>query len=551
MAARTVLRGIGVSTGAVVGPVAVVEGQVGVDKHEAPCADPELVRDALNQVAEGYRSRAGQANSDTAREVLAATAALAGDRALAKAVDKQLAQGAGATAAVYEAVEVYAAKFRQLGGTMAQRVSDLYDIRDRAIAHLRGLPEPGLPPLTRPAILVAKDLAPADTATLDPELVLGIVTEEGGPTSHTAILAAQLGIPAVVQAKGIKALLADAPLISLNAHTGEVVISPTEVDVRALQDGERRRLAAFTAASGSRAPVALMANIGSVRDASAAPGADGCGLFRTEFLFLDRDCAPGLQEQTETYTRVLRAFGPRRVVVRTLDAGADKPLRFADLGAEPNPALGRRGIRLAQAREDLLDVQLEALARASRAVPGSQLWVMAPMVATVEETRWFVERARGYGLADVGVMIETPAAALTAAQILEAADFASIGTNDLAQYTMAADRMAGELAPLLSPWQPAVLTMIREACRGAETHAKPIGVCGEAAGDPLMALVLAGLGATSLSMAPVRIPAVRAALHAHGLQACREMARAALSAPTADLSQSAAADLFATGEHSR
>ena len=232
-----------------------------------------------------------------------------------------------------------------------------------------------------------------------------------------------------------------------------------------------------------------------------------------------------------------------------MDAGADKPLRFADLGAEPNPALGRRGIRLLQAREDLLDVQLEALARASRAVAGSQLSVMAPMISTVEETRWFVNRARGHGLTDVGVMIETPAAALTAAQILEVADFASIGTNDLAQYTMAADRMAGELAPLLSPWQPAVLAMIREACRGAAIHAKPVGVCGEAAGDPLMALVLVGLGAMSLSMAPVRIPAVRAALHAHDLDACEEMARAALSAPTAELARSAVEELFATGEH--
>lgn len=175
------------------------------------------------------------------------------------------------------------------------------------------------------------------------------------------------------------------------------------------------------------------------------------------------------------------------MVVRTLDAGADKPLRFADLGAEPNPALGRRGLRLSMARE---------------AVDGCDLWVMAPMVATQEEAEWFVRRARSFGLPQVGVMVETPAAALTAEQLLGAANFASIGTNDLSQYTMAADRMQGELAPLLSVWQPAVLAMIRAAAEGGRAVGKPVGVCGEAGGDPLAALVLVGLGVASLSMAP-------------------------------------------------
>lgn len=214
---------------------------------------------------------------------------------------------------------------------------------------------------------------------------------------------------------------------------------------------------------------------------------------------------------------VFRAFGRRRVMVRTLDAGADKPLRFADLGAEPNPAFSRRGLRLSMAREDLLDAQLLALAQAREAVDGCDLWVMAPMVATQEEAEWFVRRARSFGLPQVGVMVETPAAALTAEQLLGAADFASIGTNDLSQYTMAADRMQGELAPLLSVWQPAVLAMIRAAAEGGRAAGKPVGVCGEAGGDPLAALVLVGLGVASLSMAPSKIGPVRAALRGHDL----------------------------------
>ena len=292
--------------------------------------------------------------------------------------------------------------------------------------------------------------------------------------------------------------------------------------------------------------MALLANIGTAEDAAAAAAldVDGCGLLRTEFLFLDRECAPTVQEQAEIYAGVLRAFGHRRVVVRTLDAGADKPLRFADLGAEPNPALGRRGLRLSMGCPDLLDAQLRALAQAREAVAGSDLWIMAPMVTTQEEAEWFVRRARSFGLPQVGVMVETPAAALTSERILGAADFASIGTNDLSQYTMAADRMQGELAPLLSVWQPAVLTMIRAAAEGGRAAGKPVGVCGEAGGDPLAALVLVGLGVASLSMAPSKLGPVRAALRGHDLETCREMARRALAAPTAAQARDAARDLL-------
>ncbi|MCT1663423.1 phosphoenolpyruvate--protein phosphotransferase [Corynebacterium sanguinis] len=546
MTDRSVLHGIGVSAGTASGPAAVVTPPTGVDEAEPPSVDPEAdgqrVREVLEQVAASLRERAGLANSETSAAVLEATAALATDRGLIKGVARQLQKGSGPTRAIFDAVEVYAAKLRKLGGYMAERVTDLYDIRDRAIARLRGVAEPGVPALSRPSVLVAHDLAPAETATLDPALVRGIVTAGGGATSHTAILAAQLGIPAAVQVKGIDALLTGEGEVELaiDGGVGEVIVAPTPDDVAELEERSRRRAAALAGSSGEGATrdghrVKLLANIGTAADAAQTAAADieGSGLFRTEFLFLDREAAPSVEEQTATYAEVLRSFGTRRVVVRTLDAGADKPLSFADLGPEDNPALGRRGLRLSQAREDLLDAQLSALAAAHKLVPEVDLWVMAPMVTTVEETQWFAEKTRAHGLPRVGVMVETPAAAVRAKHLLALVDFASIGTNDLSQYTMAADRMEGELAHLLNPWQPAVLSMVRATCRGGEATGKPVGVCGEAGGDPLLALVLVGLGVTSLSMAPSRVGAVRAALRSHDIDTCRLMANFAEDAPTA------------------
>ncbi|MGB7963546.1 MAG: putative PEP-binding protein, partial [Propionicimonas sp.] len=257
----------------------------------------------------------------------------------------------------------------------------------------------------------------------------------------------------------------------------------------------------------------------------------GVGLFRTEFLFLDRDTMPTVEEQTQTYTEVFEAFGKRRIVVRTLDAGADKPLKFADLGPEENPALGRRGIRLGMIRTDVLDAQLEALAAAYKAT-GADVRVMAPMIATEAEATWFADRVRAVGLPKVGIMIEVPAAAIRSKGILYHVDFASLGTNDLQQYTMAADRMQGELADLLNPWEPALLDVVALACEGGAAMGKPIGVCGESAGDPAMALVLAGLGVSSLSMAPGKVSAVRTALALHTLAECQQMAAAARAATT-------------------
>jgi phosphotransferase system enzyme I (PtsI) len=538
MSAIDTRHGIGVSPGIAVGPVVQVRPPVRPPAQEPAPADPaaagQLIRGVLESVAATLDDLAGRADP-TAQQILTATAMMARDPGLAAAADKHLVSGSGPATAVDAAAEEYCAVFSAAGGYLAERVTDLRDVRDRAVARVLGLQDPGVPELTTSSVIVARDLAPAETASLRRDMVLAIVTESGGPTSHTAILAAQMGIPAVVQLP--RAVSIDVgTVVAVDGSTGEVFVNPDPATQADLVKRSERRANALGATSGPGAtsdghPIALLANIGTAADAERAGALDveGVGLFRTEFLFLERETAPSTEEQVAVYKRVFEAFGSRRVVVRTLDAGADKPLAFADLGPEENPALGRRGLRLSAERPDLLDTQLTALGAAAGST-GADVRVMAPMVATAEEAAWFARRVREHGLPVVGVMIEVPAAALRSRHVLAEVDFASIGTNDLAQYTLAADRMAGELATLLDPWQPAVLDLVAAACDGGRETGKPIGVCGEAAADPLLALVLTGLGVSSLSMAPTRVPAIRAALRMHDLRTCTAMAAAARAA---------------------
>ncbi|MGW2215247.1 putative PEP-binding protein, partial [Nonomuraea sp. NPDC001684] len=276
--------------------------------------------------------------------------------------------------------------------------------------------------------------------------------------------------------------------------------------------------------------VPLLANVAGPAELAEAlaAGAEGVGLYRTEFLFLDRAEAPAVEEQRRAYRAALEAVPGATVVVRTLDAGADKPLRFLPAPAEPNPALGERGLRLFRRFPEVMDAQLRALAAAAEDAP-AELLVMAPMVATAEEARWFADACRARGLSKVGVMIEIPSAALRAGQLAGVVDFVSLGTNDLAQYAFAADRQLGTVSGLQDPWQPALLDLIAMSCG----HGKPVGICGEAAADPALACVLVGLGATTLSMGAGALGAVRAALVAHTLEQCRMAARTARAQVTA------------------
>jgi phosphotransferase system enzyme I (PtsI) len=544
-------QGIGVSPGSAYGPVVQVSPPVRPPADEAPAEDREAaladVKAAFESVAAALEGKARHAD-DTAQQILKATALIARDKGLLKAAGKQIDAGRGPANAIANAVEEYCAQFEALGGYFAERVTDLRDVGSRAVAAVLGVPAPGVPDFTEPSVIVAEDLAPAETATLDRALVVGIVTQAGGRTSHTAILAAQMGIPAVVQLKDATGIPVGT-FVALDGDSGEVTIAPDPSIVEEQKVRREKRAAALAGTSGPGSTsdghaVALLANIGGVKDAEEAAALDleGVGLFRTEFVFLSADKAPTVEEQTEIYRKVMAPFGDRRVVVRTLDAGADKPLAFADLGPEENPALGRRGLRLSAERPELLDAQLEALAIAAKET-GADVRVMAPMVATVEEAAWFARRVRENGLPKGGVMIEIPAAALRSAHILAEVEFGSIGTNDLAQYTMAADRMQGELSDLLDPWQPAVLDVVAAACDGAATTGRPMGVCGESAGDPLLALVLTGLGVSSLSMAPSKVPVVRLALSLHSLPECQGIAAAARAAATAREALEAVRDL--------
>ena len=359
--------------------------------------------------------------------------------------------------------------FTQLGGLMAERVTDLRDIRDRVIAELSGMPEPGVPLPDIPSILCAEDLAPADTAGLDPNLVVALATTLGGPTSHTAIIARQLGIPCVVAVEGLDAVAAGS-MVLVDGTLGTVTVSPDhaaagEAVAAAQREAEQAARWSGPGATADGHAVSVFANVqdGAAARAARETPAEGVGLFRTELCFLNRDTEPSVEEQADIYAEVLEAFSGRKVVIRTLDAGSDKPLKFVGHPEEANPALGVRGIRIAEGNPGLLDRQLQAIAAAAQRT-GNQPWVMAPMIATAQEAESFAAQTRSHGLT-AGVMIEVPAAALLADRILEHVDFLSIGTNDLAQYTMAADRMSADLATLTDPWQPAVLALVAMAVR--------------------------------------------------------------------------------------
>ncbi len=546
----TVIAGVGVGRGAVVGPVARAH-PVPVVPVDAPSpVDPEVAAVELGgvfaQVAAGLQARADAA-SGTLRDVLSATALMASDPALASGAADQVRAGVNPAKAVWDTAGGFIEMFTAAGGYMAERATDLASVRDRVVARLLGLPEPGVPALSRASVVVAEDLSPADTAALDLGLVLGIVIEKGGRTSHTAIIAGQLGLPCVVRATGAVDL-ADGDLVAVDAARGTVTVDPDEEVVAAVA-ARREALAALTSDTGDGAtadgdPIQLLANIGTADDADRLAGVatQGVGLFRTEVLFLDATTAPTLDAQVETYAHVLGALGDRKVVFRTLDAGADKPLAFVTQADEENPALGIRAYRLVRTAPELLAVQLAAIAAATRQAGGTP-WVMAPMISTVEEAEAFATSARAAGIATVGVMVEVPAVALRARDVLQVVDFVSIGTNDLAQYTMATDRLRGELSDLLDIWQPAVLDLVAATAAAGIELGKPVGVCGESAGDPVMALALKGMGITSLSMSPASLPAVRYALRQHTTQTCELIAAAARAARTATDAHAAALEL--------
>jgi phosphotransferase system enzyme I (PtsI) len=541
--ANTSLSGTPVVPGVAAGPVLHVRGEVSPDAiaryGDGDFADADAALAAYDEasaaVADTFSAKAA-GTQGAAAEVLTASAGLARDKGLRSGVAKNLAAGQGPVAAVQGAVEQFVTIFTNMGGLMAERVTDLRDIERRVVAHLVGEPPPGVPTPSEPSILVAEDLAPSDTSGLDPALVTALVTERGGATSHTAIIARQLGIPCVVGAAGVMEVPAGT-FVVVDGETGVIELGADPDDAgKRVEESRRLReeLASWSgpAATADGLPLKLLANVADGASAQSAGGepVQGVGLFRTELCFLNRKDEPSVEEQADIYAEVLAPYADKRyVVVRTLDAGSDKPIAFATHEGEENPALGVRGLRLSFDNPGLLDRQLDGIKQAADRT-GTETWVMAPMVATVAEAKDFADKVRARGL-KAGVMVEIPSAALLAHRMLEVVDFLSIGTNDLTQYAMAADRMATDLAHLTDPWQPAVLQLIAITAHAGTEAGKPVGVCGEAAADPLLATALIGMGITSLSMAARAVRPVGAQLGKVTLETCEAAAEAALSAP--------------------
>lgn len=551
------LRGVGIGLGVAQGPVARMAEPLPApeDTPRTRSAQDESARvhEAVAAVARELQERGAQAGG-AAREVLEAQAMMAEDPTLDGEITARIEAGKTGEFAVFDAFASFRDTLAAMGGYLGERAADLDDVAQRVIARLCGLPAPGVPNPGHPFVLVAKDLAPADTALLDLDTVLALVTSEGGPTSHTAILAREKSIVAVVGAAEA-AGLTDGETVIVDAAQGTVTTDPTADELTQARQRAEARTAAASApitpgalADGTAVP--LLANLGKPGGAKEAVdlGAEGVGLFRTEFLFLSSTQAPTVQEQRAAYTELLQAFPGKKVVVRALDAGADKPLAFLNDAQEENPALGLRGLRALRASEAILRDQLTALAEADAATD-ADLWVMAPMVSNVEETEYFVTLAREHGIKTAGVMVEVPSSALMADRVLAVADFASIGTNDLTQYTMAADRLLGSVASFQDPWHPAVLKLVKATADGGTRNGKPVGICGEAAADPLLAVVLVGLGATSLSMAPTALADVRATLLLHSLDDAHRIAEAALAADDAASARAAAQSAATPEDH--
>jgi phosphocarrier protein FPr len=430
---------------------------------------------------------------------------------------------------------------------LSGRAVDLHDVGNRVLKLVAGAVDDESFAPTQPVILVADDLTPSDTASLDPATILGFCTAGGGPTSHTAIIARSLDIPAIVGAGPAILDQVDGTLAILDGDTGNLYMEPSQADVESAKQVQvvlqelraaeyRSRYEPALTLDGHR--VEVVANIGKAVEAEQAvnAGGEGVGLLRTEFLFLERSDPPTEEEQYVAYTTMVKALAGLPLVIRTLDIGGDKEVPYLNLPAEANPFLGIRGIRLCLIRPDLFMPQLRAIYRASKHGP---VKIMFPMVSTLEDLRAaqdFAEQARQEVEAEpveTGIMVEVPSAVVMAKELAKEADFFSIGTNDLTQYLLAMDRVHPMLARRADALHPAVLRMIDQTVQAATAAGKWVGVCGGIAGDPKVAVILTGLGVTELSMSIPSIAAVKAKLRQISLTQAQALAKKALSCQTA------------------
>lgn len=549
-----ILSGVCASPGMAVGSAFVLRR----DDAEVPARgeSPAIERASLESAREHAKAELealerrldAQGGRDKAA-IFAVHRELLDDPDLLDIAEAALGKGASAAAAWRCAFTDYSGRLAGLNNELlAERACDIKDVGRRVLRLLAGgAPSPcAVPP---DCIVLAEDLAPSDAAGLDREKVLGVCTAGGGPTSHAAILCRSWGLPALAAVEPRLLAVPDGAALILDADGGRLVTQPTPAEIESARAaGERaraRRESEGAAAQGEARTrdgrrVRVEANIGAVDEAAGALalGAEGVGLCRSEFLFLGRDAAPSEDAQAEAYARLARAFPTDPVVVRVLDVGGDKVLPYLAMAREDNPFLGERGIRLLLERPGILRAQLRAILRASRET-GGRLKVLFPMVGSLAEFRRakavLVEEAEALGapLVPAGAMIEVPAAALMSAALAREADFFSLGTNDLTQYTLAIDRGNPKLAARLDALDPAVLRLIAAAVAGARAYKRPVALCGGAGGDLQAVPLLIGLGVDELSVSPPAVPAVKAAIRRAVLPACQELARKALAAESA------------------
>lgn len=542
------LKGLSASSGAAVGPFFLLSTNIPTPNSQMSQLSFEqeghLLNLAIKRVGQDLEARAARTVGEL-HDILLATVEIATDPAIAEEAAGFIASGHTASYAIVKATEVFQELLRASGGYLAERVSDVANIRDRVLCEIAGITYPEIPHFDEPTILIAQDLSPADTSDLETEKILAIVTAGGGPTSHTAIIARSHGIAAIVACADVvetaKAHMGQK--LAVDATAGLITFNPDSSLVAEIaQKIERikaRKSRVITHSPDGYATtdgfvIPIFANIGRLEDTSAAvaAGADGVGLLRTELLYLERKDAPTLQEQIAIYSELIKPFGGKKVIIRTLDAGADKPMAFINFDKEPNPVLGIRGYRTSTTHEHLLRTQLEAIAQAAKNSK-VEVWVMAPMITLPSEAADFVKMAREYGLQKAGVMIEVPAAIFLADEITKVCDFVSIGTNDLGQYLHAADRESAPLAAFNDPWQPALLRAIHLIAQAGKNNNCPVGVCGEAASDAALAPVLIGLGVTSLSCNVATLSDIAQSITAHSADQLLLAGTAALAAKTA------------------
>ncbi|MDV2985307.1 UNVERIFIED_CONTAM: phosphoenolpyruvate--protein phosphotransferase [Methylobacteriaceae bacterium AG10] len=556
--APRVMAGIAASPGIAIGPIHVLAAaEVSVpDEPEPLTSGADRLHRALattggqlKALADDTERRLGKADAG----IFSAQAELIKDTDLITLACQLMVEGHGVAYAWNAAVERMAGQLSALGNpVLAARAADLRDVGRRVLAQIDPALKSGHDLPDVPCILVAPDLAPSDTAGLDPARVIGLATAQGGPTSHTAILARTLGIPAAVAGGPGLLALANHTLAILDGSTGRLYLDPSEADVASARAWQARQRAQAEAEARERAKpaetrdghrIAIGANVNNPEQVPLAldQGAEGVGLMRTEFLFLERGDTPTEDDQYATYSAMLKALGGRPLIVRTLDIGGDKQVAHLHLPREENPFLGVRGARLLLRRPDLMEPQLRALYRAAKdhlpADPpkgkDAPLSIMMPMITSVPEVlrlRAICEAIRkdvGAPEVPLGIMIEVPAAAVQADVLARHCDFFSIGTNDLTQYTLAIDRQNTDLAPEADSLHPAVLRLIRLTCEGAARHGRFVGVCGGIAGEPFGAALLAGLGVHELSMTPRDLPGVKARLRACDLSELKALAEQA------------------------